>query len=375
MFFLKAAPGCARYIQLSPDSLSIGFKYIHKDGSQQPAVINLITKQITFLHNKVSLNGQPTFDNNGNIFFTIGNELKIVQNGKFKTYSMPLYVNFIAVSHNGNFVSFADDDHGIYLFNLTTLQLRLISPPASFYPAFSFNDQYLAYGSNPNLLYIYDIINNTTLGPVNITGFKWSPFENKLLGIHSLAEDFEILKSDVWQVSIPELTIEEITNSSAFESSANYDCKGNYRITYLTEYAVKKIFSDKTSVELFKTNNLKQSSLYPNTNTKADITVPGTVPHVHQVYDTPSWHSGYASCAPTTSIMALAYYNRLPKWSVTVNHGNHGTHTLVITEAMLLTVTDSTNGIIKKLQTIMQETLHTEVMDTCGQVLIRPIAE
>lgn len=318
---LVSAPGCGRYIQLSPDSLSIGFKYIYKDGSQQPAIINLITKQIIFLHNKASLCGQPTFDANGNIFFTVGNELKVVQNGKLKTYSLPLYVNFIAVSHNGNLVAFADDDHGIYLFNLTSLQLKLITPPASFYPAFSFDDHYLAYGSNPNLVYVYDIIHDTTLGHVDMAGFKWSPIDNKLIGIHSFAKNFEILKSDVWQVRVPEMTIEEITNSTSFESSVNYDCKGNIRITYLTEYAVIKLTRDKKTQELFKTQNLEQSSLYPNANTKADVTVPGTVPYVHQVYDTPSWHSGYGSCAPTTSIMALAYYNRLPKWSVTVDHG------------------------------------------------------
>jgi len=318
---LVSAPGCARYIQLSPDSLSIAFKYIHKDGSQQPAVINLSSQQITFLYSKVPLCGQPTFDAQGKIYYTIGNELKVYQNGNTQSFQLPLYVNYIAVSHNGNLVAFADDDKGIYLFNLSTLETKLIGTPACFYPAFSYDNHYLAYGSNPHLLYVYDLINNKTLGPIDMAGFKWHPFENKLVGIHSTSKNFEILSSDVWQVSIPNLTIEEITHSTEFESSVNFDAYGNYRITYLTEYAVKKITTKKTAQLLYKTSTIEQSSLYPETNTKADVTVPGTVPYVHQVYDTPSWHSGYGSCAPTTSIMALAYYNRLPKWSVTVDHG------------------------------------------------------
>ena len=161
---LLSTPGCARYIQLSPDSLSIAFKYIHKDGSQQPAVLNLNSQQITFLYSKVPLCGQPTFDANGTIYFTVGNELNVYQNGNIQSFQLPLYVNYIAVSHNGNLVAFADDDKGIYLFNLTTLETKLIGTPACFYPAFSYNNRYLAYGSNPHLLYVYDLINDKTPG-------------------------------------------------------------------------------------------------------------------------------------------------------------------------------------------------------------------
>ncbi|MFH2095840.1 MAG: PKD domain-containing protein, partial [Bacteroidota bacterium] len=62
--------------------------------------------------------------------------------------------------------------------------------------------------------------------------------------------------------------------------------------------------------------NLSFPSLNSN---KSEVRIPGTVPYVHQVYDTPDWHYGYGSCAPSTSAMALAYYNRLPKWPKTVS--------------------------------------------------------
>ncbi|MBI4645187.1 MAG: C39 family peptidase [Bacteroidia bacterium] len=44
------------------------------------------------------------------------------------------------------------------------------------------------------------------------------------------------------------------------------------------------------------------------------ITYIENVPYLHQNYDTPDWHNGSDSCAPTTCAMALAFYNRLPKW-------------------------------------------------------------
>jgi len=323
---ILSAPGCARYVYLSPDSLWLGFKYIHKDGFQQPAMVNLWTGEITFLYPKVNLCGQPTFDSHGNIYFTIDNELLVYHDSIIRRISLPLYVNYIAVSHNGKYIAFADDDKGIYLLDLEKKTFTLLGTPACFYPKFSFDDRFLAYGANPNLLYVYDLLSGETKGPVEMAGFSWHPFQHKLVGIHSETKNFEIIRSDVWELSVPNMQINKITSSPALEHSVSYDGKGNYLITYLTDYTVRKISvgskgNRKYSFNVFHISNLEQSAIFPVCNTKADITVPGTVPYVHQVYDTPSWHSGYWSCAPSTSIMAIAYYNRLPKWPVSVNHG------------------------------------------------------
>ncbi|HKK69123.1 MAG TPA: PKD domain-containing protein, partial [Bacteroidales bacterium] len=51
---------------------------------------------------------------------------------------------------------------------------------------------------------------------------------------------------------------------------------------------------------------------------KSEQLIPGSVPYTHQVYDTPDPHYGYGSCAPTCAIMAIGYYNRLPKWPTAV---------------------------------------------------------
>lgn len=318
---LVSAPGCARYIKLSPDSAHIGFKYIHQDGMQQAAVLDLVSHEITFLNEPVQLCGQPTFDSNGNIYFTINNELVSIKNGSIQKTKLPLYVNFVAVSSNGKYAAFADDDKGIYLWNLQTNENKIIATPACFYPAFSYDDQYLAYGSNPHYTYVFDLTQNRYFGPFDMAGFKWHPHAHKLIGIHSEAENFELLNSDIQEVEIPSQQIKKLTSTRSFESFANYDADGNVITSYLDNYKTLKLLSTKQSIELFSLSALNQSALYPQSFTKSDITVPGNVPYVHQVYDTPSWHSGYGSCAPTTSIMALAYYNRLPKWSVTVDHG------------------------------------------------------
>src|SRR3989337_3069255 len=51
---LFSSPGCGRYMTLSQDKKSIGFKYIQADGKQAPALLNIQTKQVTLLHSPVN---------------------------------------------------------------------------------------------------------------------------------------------------------------------------------------------------------------------------------------------------------------------------------------------------------------------------------
>ncbi|HPS84540.1 MAG TPA: hypothetical protein PLA88_09500, partial [Bacteroidales bacterium] len=64
---LVSAPGCGRYMQLSPDGKTIGFKYIAEDGMQTPALLDITTGKTTFLAEPSRLCGQPTFSANGDI--------------------------------------------------------------------------------------------------------------------------------------------------------------------------------------------------------------------------------------------------------------------------------------------------------------------
>ena len=48
------------------------------------------------------------------------------------------------------------------------------------------------------------------------------------------------------------------------------------------------------------------------------------VPYIHQTYDTPDDFVGSWACAPTSAVMVLAYYGRLPKDPIWVSHPSPG---------------------------------------------------
>lgn len=56
--------------------------------------------------------------------------------------------------------------------------------------------------------------------------------------------------------------------------------------------------------------------------------VPGWMPYIHQVYDTPDDFNGSAACGPTSCMMAIGYYHRYAVWNDTVHVSANppGTH-------------------------------------------------
>jgi PKD repeat protein len=320
---ILSSPGCGRYNTISYDGRYIGFKLIHNDGKQQPCLYDLSNKKIVYLHSSVDNAGQPVFDKNNNVYFTIDNRLYVKSaDSTYVLNELPCYVNYYRVSSDGKYIAFSIDDKGIVLYDLSTGKYEIISPPACNYPQFSYDDRYIAYGTSPGLLYVYDIYTGKTFGGIWVSSFKWHPYKHKILAISTIIKDFEIINSDVCEISVPEMNITYLTKTSKYyESSCNYNKNGDIIYSFLNVYDIYKIKSKSKSIKIANLPKLLQSYVYPEFNTKADVTVSGTVPYVHQVYDTPSWHAGWGSCAPTTAIMAIAYYNRLPKWPTSVNHG------------------------------------------------------
>ena len=44
-----------------------------------------------------------------------------------------------------------------------------------------------------------------------------------------------------------------------------------------------------------------------------------SVPYIHQLWDTPDWFNGRCACGPTSTAMALAFYDKLPRRSITIS--------------------------------------------------------
>jgi Tol biopolymer transport system component len=329
---LFSAPGSGRYMTLSADKKNIGFKYIRENGQQAPALLNIQNQTLTLLNTPVELCGQVSFSQNGKIAYTVGNELVVKYFSTENRYNLGQYVNIAPISPDGNFVCYNDDRDQLFLLNLTTNQtLKLTSgEKGNMYPQWSPDGSKLLYSSLSGELYIYDIqTQNTSALPLGHYA-SWTADSRYIVYTSLNNSDLRLEGSDIFKVKYDGSELQNLTNSPD-----NYEMGGiingdkliyqslNYRT--VSSLPVNGIGSPATIYQLPNILNMALGGTTQN-STQALTMVPGTVPYVNQVYDTPEWHYGYGSCAPTTSVMAAAYYNKIPKWPITTSNGV-GSHT------------------------------------------------
>ena len=323
---LFSAPGCGRYMKLTPDKNGILFKHINNKGQQAPALLNLADKKVEYLAEFTSLCSQPVADNQQNVGYTLPESFVLKNNSEIKSFSIPGYVNYPALSGNGKFLVINNDDDQLFLIDLQSGISKQITDNNTgyIYPEFSPDNMYLSYNSMDGELYLYDFLNNSSIHMGKGGHVRWIT-ENRFLFTsyddngNSAISHIEIFSNGNFTKHI--LNLPEGASFGASLNNELYFTKPGTREIYKTNLS-SAINNRPKSILIYKSEQkLPVSYQALQTLSKAIVKVPGTVPYVHQVYDTPTWHSGWGSCAPTTSAMAFAYYNRLPPWPVNVDHG------------------------------------------------------
>ncbi len=317
---IYSGPGCGRYYSISCDKAKIGFKIIKENGLQIPAIYDLKTNTIENLHSPVYQAGQVSFSKDGKVAFTIGEDLIVKNNGDTRRYKLGIYANLCPISPDGNFAVYNDNQDQLWLLNLKDDNRICITDKKCGYgyPEWSFDSRFIAYSTLSGFIKVYDRVENRTYEIDEGKSFSWAPDSRYLIYHKTSTEGHKLINSELFLSKYDGSEKIQLTNTpDIYEMDPSF--VNSEKIIYHTfdrqEIIQAEIVNNKIikSKILFKsTEPLKMDyyNIMPDFGTRDSI----DVPYVHQVYDTPDWHNGHWSCAPTTAIMAIAYYRKLPYW-------------------------------------------------------------
>jgi hypothetical protein len=292
------------------------FKYID-DAGQAPAIISLSSGKMELLAPMVPVCGQPVEAANGTIAWTSGENLVLSGESISLTIPLAFEVNWIDISFDGSSVLFNNGNDEIFILTVNTGEIQSLTKAAGFvYPQFSPEANWVSYNSLNGFLYVKNRANDKVFSLGRAGGLQWINEQRFFFNVYNEDGTTEFVVAEIQNGALQTLVIGSVSGDAI-------GCLYGFQLWYCEGRAVKWINIQTTEPETIhysSAEKLPVSFRQPNGN-KAILKVPGTVPYVHQVYDTPTWHEGWGSCAPTTSVMAFAYYNRLPAWPVTVDHG------------------------------------------------------
>jgi hypothetical protein len=326
---------------ISFDGKYVGFKsIIFKDDIpyQKPVLYDIKAGKIISLADWSNQSGVPSFSSNGDIVFTVGHQLHIMDKDLHERDVIELnnYVNLPSFSPDGNNIALNDENDQIYILSINGNQKVQISDNKNGYyePTWSPDGRYIYYKSFSSEIYLFDIINNKTISLGYGKSLSWDKSGLSFLkyDFSSSGESFisSPVKFDLSTSSIsisnpgkPE-ELQEITSMYSNNESIIYTKKDEDLI---------HIFSSNNSLQKTGENYLKTSiriekiheiAIDTNINTKTplrkittDTYLPGfdTV-YFHQVYDCRDDRYGIGSgcCGAASSLMGIMYYKILPEW-------------------------------------------------------------
>ena len=325
---LLRAPGCGNDFVLTPGGESVGFKLIDASGRQVPALLNLLDGSVQELDNPGARVGMPSFADDGTVAYTMGDNLVVKRTSTVETIPLGSYANLAPISPDGRYVAWNSEDDQIWIIDLRDgTRTHVSAPPAGyFHPVWSPDASRLLFSSLSGNGFVFDLGTQKVYDLGEAHAPVWMPDSRTVL-FHRLETDGMTLKNaDIFAASWDGTVVQNITSTpDVVEMDASYDAHSG-AIVFQT-YARQEICEQPVTPGTRGLPRLQQGAQrvvlrqlptiehQPRPSLRKSLSITTLdIPYVHQRYDTPDWHNGSGSCAPTAAMMVLAYYGILPPW-------------------------------------------------------------
>jgi hypothetical protein len=321
LILLISSPGCGRYYTISFDRKSIGYKSINEKGLQAPALLDIRSGDKTLLHDWCTRAGQVSFAANGAIAYTVDNILHLT-NGLMTThYDLGVYANYTCLSPDNTRIVYNDNEDQLWILAFDTGVRTRITPVSGYgycIPRWSSDSRFILYQRLDSHLYAYDTHTRETHDLPEGCHAQWATDSRHIIYHVPEVNYHDLVGSDLYMVMCDGSDIRQLTNTrSRYEMDPRF-----YQADQVIFCApqAKAIMTAQVSdndlvdvQEIVRWDDAMDMEFH-----KVDIPAGRDsldVPYFNQVYDTPDWFNGHWACAPSTALMAILYFEKLPVWA------------------------------------------------------------
>ncbi len=334
---IAETPGCGRYFSISPDGKYLSYKNINAEGKQAAAYINLETNKGAYLSDYKDFINQTTISNKGDfVILTAEKSSATLSKSNIKNPKSSDEIfkatksNLTPISPNGKYIVYdVEQNYFILTDTESGKEIRLKNDGKGvIYPKWSPDSKKILYQNRDMELLVYELGTQKLYKLGKGGAGNWDAQSQKIVYqiTDADANRFVLNSSDIYISDYKGINRMQITHTpDVFEMTPSFDLHGGILCqTYDKRQILRISIIDKNfhlplrTVVLNNPQKLRpkfyDTDKFNQSRSISHLTK--EVPYIHQKYDAPTDRNGGSACAPTTSNMALAYYNRLPKWPI-----------------------------------------------------------
>ncbi|MCD6531897.1 T9SS type A sorting domain-containing protein [bacterium] len=305
------------------------FKQIFPEG-QVPAVYDLAYGRIQYLTDPTPSTGVPQ-PWGEKIVAPIDSDIVVFSGGTpVRRIPIGAPIQWIAVDSVHGCAAFIDDDGYIVLVNLTDGTRRKIMPAMGYLPAWNRDGTLLALVSSDGINAV-DPAAEQFFSFANGRNFCWDPQGPGLFVQVTFDHDYIVDSSEIWYW-VPGGERYKITRSAEIHEGAPAVSPDGRYLAFLALpegdiYRAQIRRGSRITLsapQLVRRGTECPIAEYrkPTPREKSDL----WVPYLHQKWDVPDYFNGAASCGPSSGLMAIQRYDKLPPHPITCSNPYPHTH-------------------------------------------------
>lgn len=323
---------------VSPDGHYVGFKSFegNADGATQVPTLYEIGSGKTIALNAGPQAGTPAFAANGQVAYTMGNTLHILNSdlSAAATFDLGTYSNLLALSPDCGKVAYNDAADQIVVLNVKNGSRNILTNGEDSYyrPQFSPNGKRLLVSTVSGRVAIVDVksgktrnlgagqspswVSNSAVALTRqlVSGGLVAETEVVTIGVNgrTLAQTFS-QKGDA-AVALSGAAIAVGKLNGAFSAAKSDGPAVSYGFMRGGKAELVELGASISLPPVDKSDTGEKDLINGSTTMQLS-----NVPYIHQLNDTPDYWNGNSSCNATAALMCLEYFNILPKHPITVS--------------------------------------------------------